>query len=458
MRRHIFMMVRLSIVLAVCLSTARPAAADATLFRVFLHDGSSVVSYGEMARVNDQVIFSMPVGGTPEAPRLHAVTLASDLVDWTRTQRHAVSARYLTYLGTRAETDYDRLITDVAFVLNRIAQTTDRAAALALAEGARRTLADWPRTHFGYRQDEIRDIVTHLDQAISRLRGSGRIELSLFSAVDPIAVEAPATLPGPGEQLNQLVRVLRVTSDARDRIALLQAALMLLAESNPGIIPDYEPRRRSLDRHLRYELAIDERYARLSRQLVERATRAAADAKVADVERVFDALAREDDRLGHQRPAVIHAVRNSVQAQLAAARRLRLLRDQWAVRRDVYRAYQRVVGTPIVQLVKAQAALEDIRRLDGPSPKQLATLRSRLSGGAERLQRVLVPEDLRGTHDLIVGAWRFAETAARARLEAVSSGSLATAWEASSAAAGALMMLSRAQLQLREFLEPPKLQ
>ena len=38
-------------------------------------------------------------------------------------------------------------------------------------------------------------------------------------------------------------------------------------------------------------------------------------------------------------------------------------------------------------------------------------LRSRLAGGADRLQRLTVPEELRGTHDLLVSAWRFAETA-----------------------------------------------
>ena len=46
-------------------TTAASAAADATLFRVFLRDGASLVSYGEFARVGDQVVFSMPVGGGP---------------------------------------------------------------------------------------------------------------------------------------------------------------------------------------------------------------------------------------------------------------------------------------------------------------------------------------------------------------------------------------------------------
>jgi hypothetical protein len=72
-------------------------AADVTLFRVFFVDGSSVVTYGELARVEDQVIFSMPVGGTDDQPRLHPVTLPSTLVDWARTDRHAASTRVQHY-------------------------------------------------------------------------------------------------------------------------------------------------------------------------------------------------------------------------------------------------------------------------------------------------------------------------------------------------------------------------
>ena len=42
-------------------SAAASAASDATLFRIFLRDGSNVVSFGEFARVGDDVVFSMPV-------------------------------------------------------------------------------------------------------------------------------------------------------------------------------------------------------------------------------------------------------------------------------------------------------------------------------------------------------------------------------------------------------------
>ena len=70
---------------------------------------------------------------------------------------------------------------------------------------------------------------------------------------------------------------------------------------------------------------------------------------------------------------------------------------------------------------------------------------------------MLIPEYLRSTHELVVAAWRFAESAANARHAAVSSGQIATAWEASSAAAGALMTLAKAQEEIRSLLEPPTL-
>jgi hypothetical protein len=107
--------------------------------------------------------------------------------------------------------------------------------------------------------------------------------------------------------------------------------------------------------------------------------------------------------------------------------------------------------------VKAQPALEAIRRLDGPPPEMLVTLQSQLQGGAEQLERVRPPADLRAVHDLLLGAWRFAETAVAGRYQAARAGNVPGAWEASSSAAGALLLLSRAQQELRTLLDPPRL-
>ena len=73
-------------------------------------------------------------------------------------------------------------------------------------------------------------------------------------------------------------------------------------------------------------------------------------------------------------------------------------------------------------------------------------------------QRIQPPSDLRATHELLLGAWRFAETAVNGRYAAARNANVSAAWEASSSAAGALLLLSRAQQELRALLEPPQLQ
>jgi hypothetical protein len=216
--------------------------------------------------------------------------------------------------------------------------------------------------------------------------------------------------------------------------------------------------RRAAETEIRRETAIDTRYNQMAQRLMTRASRAAVRAHVGDVERILDQIPREDSRLGGRRPEVVDALRMSVQAQLDAARRLRLLRDRWMIRRSLYRDYQRSVGSQLLQLVKAQPALEGIRRLEGPLPAALVALDARLRGGAERLERMQIHVDLRPMHELLVGAWRFAENAVKTRYNAAHSADVGTAWEASSAAAGALMLLSRAQQEIRQLVEPPRLQ
>jgi len=103
---------------------------EAPLFRVFLKDGTTLVSYGELARVADRVVFSMPTSASMDNPNLHLVDIASDRVDWARTTSYAESARATRYLETRAETDYTRLTTDIAQAINDVALATNEAGKL----------------------------------------------------------------------------------------------------------------------------------------------------------------------------------------------------------------------------------------------------------------------------------------------------------------------------------------
>ena len=94
-----------------------PVSAESiTLFRVFLKDGTSVVSYGEYARAGQRLVFSMPLGPAGEArePRLHLVNLPISAVDWPATTEYADSVRYTHYIRTRAEADYAVLAGDIA--------------------------------------------------------------------------------------------------------------------------------------------------------------------------------------------------------------------------------------------------------------------------------------------------------------------------------------------------------
>ena len=180
------------------------ASADATFFRLFLTDGSTLASFGEFTRVGDRVIFSMPVGGTPDEPRLHMVTLPADHVDWTRTDRYTESARYQRYADTRGEEDFERLSSDIARVLNEVAVATDRRHALEIAEGARKALTEWPRAHYGYRQKDVREIVALLDEAISDLRVAAGISTFDLPLVAMPADLPPQPLPGMPSMAEQL--------------------------------------------------------------------------------------------------------------------------------------------------------------------------------------------------------------------------------------------------------------
>src|SRR5262245_18613855 len=131
---------RLAGLLVACFLTAAPkvhAEGDsAPLFRVFLKDGGSLVSYGELARLDDRVVFSMPTTASADNPELQLVSIASERIDWERTTTYAESARANRYIATRAESDYTALTATIAQALNDVSLTEDVARRLDIVERA----------------------------------------------------------------------------------------------------------------------------------------------------------------------------------------------------------------------------------------------------------------------------------------------------------------------------------
>lgn len=454
---------RVAVLLVVGWLAATSTAAQAperALFYVFLTDGTALASYGEWARVEDRAVFSMPLHAQGDS-ELQLVTVPAARVDWQRTEAYRDRLRATHYAATRGDADFATLTNEVARTLNEIALLPDPGARLQRAERARAALAWWPAAHYGFKAVDVREMVGLLDEIIGELRASAgltRFDLSLTAEAPAAAPERE--LPPPSEQdlLTQLMVAASLSAAAVERTSLLRTVLRVL-DSAVAQLPlawAAELRKRALGR-LSVDERIDRSYRALRTTALTAAVRHAGAADVRALERLRDTVLARDAALGRQRPDDLVALLATVDAHLDAARRLRLARDQWQVRSVAYQTYQRAMAPSLQTLSAGSASLEAIRAMAGPSPPQLTRLTTRLTLETSRLVLVVPPTELAAIHAVIRSAWELAGNAVRLRLAAVSANDLDGARQASSAAAGALMLLDRARADLRAAVEPPRL-
>jgi hypothetical protein len=459
---HVFHMPRLSgRALAVCallvMCGARAAAAESVLYRLFLIDGSALVSYGEFARVADRVVLNVPLGDVSQSPVLQLVSIPESTVDWERTDEYSNAVRAQRYGETGGENDFTMLNARLTVALNDIALTADPARRLAMAREARATLARWPSEHYGYRAAEVARLTSMLDDVISELRvaaGESAFDLSLVANVAPPPPVELLPAPTLRETMEQALVAARMTPEAGERISLLRAIEMALKEpSRAGGWAAALHDRASTG--LASELKIEKSYAQLSSGTAAAAALRASRADVAGVRALVDDVLKADDRLGRQRPHEISALLALVDMRLGEARRLRLQRDAWAAHLEEFKRYRASAETAVRDLRAATPALQRIRELAGPDPILLPRLEQRLVMARRRLGAVDAPAELAPAHALFTAAFQMAERAASTRRTAVSSGNMSLAWEASSAAAGALLLLDRASDELDRLTAAP---
>jgi len=198
-------------VLLVCATraAAQSAPPDASLYRVFLRDGSTLLSYGEFARVSDRIVMSVPLGDTAAGPDLHLVSIPSESVDWEKTDAYADAVRAARYAGTRGPDDFALLNSAVTIALTDIALTTDPARKIAMAGEARQNVTRWLAEHYGYRAEEVSRLAALFDDVVVEARmaaGEKNFDLSLIAN---LAVPPPAPLmPSPPlrESVEQALR------------------------------------------------------------------------------------------------------------------------------------------------------------------------------------------------------------------------------------------------------------
>jgi hypothetical protein len=428
---------------------AQNAAPEAALYRIFLNDGSTLVSYGEFARVGDRVVVSLPLGPAAAngAPALHLLTVPAETVDWEKTDAYADSVRATRYAATRGPDDFAMLNEAVSRALGDIAMTDDPARKVAMAVEARQSVMKWAADHFGYRAERVAELASMFDTVIAETRAKGgavNVDLSLVATM--AAPPSVPLLPPPSfdDHLDQAFRAASLSPDASERVSLLRAIERVLVEAvAEGRASPVTP----LYARVRGALAVEDRanraYEGLTRDLVRSADRYARTADVTGVERVIRRALSEDDRLGQRRPQEMAALLATLDTSLDAARRLRLARDNWAMRIAEVRTYRAAIERPLSLLELSRDSLDQIKRLAGPSHVRLQRLAARMATAAQLIGALTVPAEGANAHALLRSAVQFAARAGESRLRAVATREMLPAHEASSAAAGALMFLER---------------
>ncbi len=455
-RRTLFLAVLLLLLPAAALAQT---PASRVLFRVFLADGRVLASYGEWARVDDRVIFSIPTRWTGDAPELHLVNLPSGRVDWPRTELYAESVRAAAYAATRGEADFAQFSSDLAKALNDVSRIADPGVRLATAERARQSLADWPAAHYGYRIGEVRQALDVLDETISQLRvavGQTRFDLSLSA---PLAAPPPPPLlppPTDAELVEQLLAAASLADTPGERAPLLQSVLRVLDRA-VGLLPDEWARRvrRSVMNDVEIDRENERAYTNLRERSLAAALKLSRKGERSEFERLRDRVKEEDRRLGGHRDGEIAALLATIDLQVDGALTTREARQQWERRELGYRRYRRAMNGSFNAFRVATVRLDQVRMLSGPPLQTIAPLLVKLAAAARKIGKVTPPPDLANAHALVRSAWELAGNALRLRAESVALNSADLAQRASSAAAGALLLYQRARADLANLMAPP---
>ena len=165
-----------------------------------------------------------------------------------------------------------------------------------------------------------------------------------------------------------------------------------------------------------------------------------------------------DVKLERRRPAEVASLLATLDMRLERARRHRLLLERWTERQPALQAYAIAVTPHLAASTALPRALEDVKALSGPEPGLL----ERRGGPSWRppradAHRAPVPDEARTAHQLWLSAQQLAARALQTRRGAIRSGNLQQAWEASAAAAGALMLLQQLRVDVPALLRPPAL-
>lgn len=443
-------------------ATTASTAASSAWFRIFLESGEVIATPTEFTRIDDVVLLQLPLGVADGAPETRSVTLAASQIDWAKTEAYRESVRRARFDAAGGARAFAAFSEEVAATLRQVAEVPDALERIRRLESARARLAQWPTLHHGYRAAEVNETLSVIDDLLNGLRaaaGQQTFSLALTASAHPPAVDAsPVVLEPPTvqEQVAQSLTVAPLVTDPVERLRLLESAALLLDHQGAALDPEWARDARS---HARRQISREHRvtraYARLRTWMLEKTTRLLALADVRGLMRLREDVQKRDARLEHARPDEMQALLGTVDARLEAARRHRLQLERWAERRPVLERYAGVVRRHVAASDALLRALEDVKALSGPGPALLTQAEGRLAGARADAGLLDVPDEARQLHQTWMSAQQLATRALQTRRAAMRSGDLPQAWEASAAAAGALLLLQQLRTELAGLVQPP---
>jgi hypothetical protein len=435
-----------------------PQNATPLLHRVFLKDGTPLISYGQYTRTQDRVYFTVPLGSVSKPDGFQIVSLPDGVVDWEKTQAYTDTVNFKHYVATRGDADYTALTAEVARALSEIALSKDGAKRLTLARQVRAMLVEWPRTHYGYRSRDVIGLTELLDEAISAAKaeiGDYSYSFDLVAVVDSPPGEL-LPVPTPAETVASAWSAAKASDSPVERLALQQSILATLSGRRNTLPKRWATLIESeVKASVKRDIRDTRAYGDLSANAVRSAAKFAAAGNASGVERILGDVRARDARLGQRRNDDMTSLLAALEYHLDAARTRRLELDRWAYRVQAFRDYRDIVTRAIERMDSYADALEAIRLQSGPKPSALDRMVTRLDQVLRSFSPLVPPQGLEDGHGALASAATLMIEAARQRRQAVATASREQASNASAAAAGAAMLLNRSHAAIDAFFARP---
>ncbi len=423
---------------------------------MFLTTGEALPTFGDSAQVGDRLVFNLMVGSSDGTSLLQLMSVPLASIDLLRTRRYAEAVRASNYAATRGQADYAAVTAEVSSSLDALRQVSDPQRRLQMAQDARRRLQTWSRDHYDYRAAEVQELTRLFDDVVAELRaaaGEPAIALDLRAGAPSAGSREPILgSVSLADSVKAALAAASATDVTEDRMAVLRTAMSAVAaERGPAELS------REVSARLADELRVEEAYRALGEDLLGRAEAALGRGDVPAIEALLRDLPARDRALGVLRPAQVRDLELRLAALLDRTRAHRVGLDHFSYIRPRLLAYQRRLAPALAELDRLSPLFGAIRDMHSVRIGTLTDARTRLRRLTADLEAISPPAYLADVHATLESALHMASQAAERRRLAVVTNAVPVAREASSAAAGAIILLERARADLRQLLQPPTL-